>query len=288
MIVLEGAPILGWYLEVATLVIGMAGYVALLVQLVVTVRETQRRRLEDAHRQLATANAALERGARLLRRYVPAQLADQLFAERPADPRQERRTVTVFFSDIEGFSAVTDRLEAEEIARLLSEYRSAMVHIAERYDGTIDKFIGDGMMVLFGTPGPAHDANDARRAVEMALAMQAQIAALGHRWNTEGLAVPFRVRMGINTGVATVGSFAAAGRLEYTAIGTQVNLAARIQQRCQAGRVLLSHATWALVQGSVSCADVGEITVKGFHYPVRVYEAGGVDGGATVALRPTG
>jgi len=288
MIVVEGRAFLGWYLGIATLVIGMAGYVALLVQVVVTVRETQRRRLEAAHRHLASANAALERGASMLRRYVPAQLADQLFVERPMDPRQERRTVTVFFSDVEGFSAVTDRLEAEEIARLLSEYRSAMVHVAERYGGTVDKFIGDGMMVLFGVLGSAHDAADARRAVEMALSMQTQIAALGHRWHGEGIAVPFRVRMGINTGVATVGSFAAAGRLEYTAIGTQVNLAARIQQRCQAGRVLLSHATWALVQPAVPCTDVGEITVKGFHYPVRVYEACGVGGGTTVALRPAG
>ena len=127
-------------------------------------------------------------------------------------------------------------------------------------------------MVLFGAPGSAHVPEHAVRAVEMALAMQVRTADLARKWFDEGLEAPFRVRVGINTGPASVGSFGSAGRMDYTAIGNQVNLAARIQTQCPPGSVLISHSTWGLVKDHTDCTAMGEIAVKGIHYPVKVYE----------------
>ncbi len=102
--------------------------------------------------------------------------------------------------------------------------------------------------------------------------MQQRMEELGGKWFQEGIQTPFRIRIGINTGVASVGDFGSEGRTTYSAIGKQTNLAARIQDHCQPGKVLISHTTWALVKDEIPCEERGEIEVKGLHYPVRVYE----------------
>jgi class 3 adenylate cyclase len=112
--------------------------------------------------------------------------------------------------------------------------------------------------------------------VEMALEMQGEIAALGSRWAAAGFDQVFRVRMGINTGVASVGNFGSKGRVDYTAIGRQVNLAARLQASCEPGRILISHSTWLLVRDDIECTPREEITVKGARNPVRTYEVVGL------------
>ena len=264
---------LGWYLYTYITIFGVFTFVFLLLQLMVSVRETQQQRLEAAHQALGRANAKLARGTDLIRRYVPAQLAEQLLSGEPEVHRSHQRlTLTVFFSDIEGFTALVDQIEPEDASRLLNEYFSEMATIAERFGGTVDKFVGDAVMVLFGAPGPAHTREHAVRAVEMALAMQARTAELAGTWLDVGLQAPLRVRMGINTGPASVGNFGSAGRMDFTAIGNQVNLAARVQSHCPPGSVLITHSTWALVKDRIACAPAGDMTVKGIHYPVRVYE----------------
>lgn len=263
----------GWYVAVYVVALAVFVYVYMLVEFMVAIRQTQQRQLEAAHRELGTAKAMLERGTELIRRYVPAQLAEQLLsANDDAGSIHERRTLTIFFSDVEGFTKIVDQIEAEDASRILNEYLSEMVAIAEQFGGTIDKFVGDAIMVLFGAPGPPHVPEHAVRAVEMALAMQARTESLAAKWFSEGLETPFRVRVGINTGPASVGNFGSAGRMDYTAIGNQVNLAARIQTHCRAGSVLISHSTWGLVKDHVECTEAGDISVKGIHYPVKVYE----------------
>ena len=106
----------------------------------------------------------------------------------------------------------------------------------------------------------------------MALEMQARLASLQQTWLARGIEKPFRVRMGINTGQASIGNFGSQTRLEYTAIGRQVNLAARLQAQCEPGRVLLSHATWVFVRDEIPCVPKGEISLKGFREPVKAYE----------------
>ncbi|HVO28208.1 MAG TPA: adenylate/guanylate cyclase domain-containing protein, partial [Candidatus Margulisiibacteriota bacterium] len=155
---------------------------------------------------------------------------------------------------------------------LLNQYLSEMTAIAERHGATMDKFVGDAIMVFFGAPSATSDRDHALRAVRMAIEMQERLVALRDGWLAEGVERPFHVRMGINTGHASIGAFGSSTRLEYTAIGRQVNLAARLQAQCEPDRILLSHSTWALVQEEIVSLPKGEVSLKGFREPVRVYE----------------
>ena len=140
---------------------------------------------------------------------------------------------------------------------------------------TVNQFVGDGIMIFFGAPEATDDRDHALRSVRMALAMQRRMTELRAKWFGEGIQTPFRIRIGINTGVASVGDFGSEGRTTYSAIGNQTNLAARIQEQCEPGKVLISHTTWALVKDEIPYEERGEIVVKGLHYPVRVYEVTG-------------
>ena len=215
----------------------------------------------------------LARATRLIRRYVAGQVAERILAgEQEEVLRPERLKLTIFFSDVVGFTAAADRMEAEDLTGLLNEYLSEMARIADAYGATLNQFVGDAIMIFFGAPEATHDRDHALRAVHMALEMQRRMVELGEKWFEAGIQSPFRIRIGINTGVASVGDYGSEGRTTYSAIGNQTNLAARIQDHCEPGRVLISHTTWALVNDEVRCEERGEIQVKGLHYPVRVYE----------------
>lgn len=230
-------------------------------------------RWRDREVQLAQTSDQLAKANDLISRYVAAQVAQQILAGNyGAVDRHDRRKLTLFFSDIKGFSEVADTIEPEDLSRILNEYLSEMTEIAERYGATIDKFVGDAMMVFFGAPTATHERDHALRAVRMAIEMLARLGELRTKWLREGIEEPFQVRVGINTGVASVGNFGSKGRVDYTAIGRQVNLAARLQVNCDPGKILLSHSTWSLVQDDIACVPKGEIQVKGFHAPVKVYE----------------
>lgn len=232
-----------------------------------------RRRIAVQEAALREQADVLDRANRLISRYVPAQVASRILAGDDTVERLDRRKITVFFSDVVGFSDLADRVEAEDFARVLNEYLAEMTAIADAHGGTVDKFMGDAIVVLFGAPVRGGEREHALAAVRMALAMQARMAVLRERWLREGIEEPFQIRIGVNTGVASVGNFGSRGRMDYTAIGRQVNLAARLQTACEPGRVLVSHATWALVETEIPCEARGAIQVKGVHHPVRVYEA---------------
>lgn len=215
----------------------------------------------------------LQRAQQLIRRYVPAQLADQIMSGNyQPDAKSERRNLTLFFSDVEGFTNASDELDPEQLAVLLNEYLSEMAEIADRHGATLNQFVGDGIMIFFGAPTATNDKDHALRAVRMSLAMQCRMAELQQVWFKRGFQRPFRIRIGINTGYASVGDYGSRGRAVYSAIGLQTNLAARIQAQCEPGRILISHSTWALVHEEIPCEPKAEIQVKGIHYPVKVYE----------------
>ena len=180
----------------------------------------------------------------------------------------ERRKVTLFFSDVVGFTNSADQMEPEDLASLLNEYLGEMSKIADAFGATVNQFVGDGIMIFFGAPEATSDSDHALRAVRMSLTMQQRMSELGEKWFAEGIQTPFRIRIGINTGMASVGDFGSEGRTTYSAIGNQTNLTARIQDHCEPGKVLISHTTWALVKDEIACEDRGEITVKGIHYPM--------------------
>jgi adenylate cyclase len=171
-----------------------------------------------------------------------------------------------------GFTEAADQMEPEDLSALLNEYLSEMAGIADAFGATVNQFVGDGIMIFFGAPEATTDRDHALRAVHMALAMQRRMGELCEKWFKEGIQTPFRARIGINTGVASVGDFGSEGRTTYSAIGNQTNLTARIQAHCEPGKALISHTTWALVKDEIPCDERGEIEVKGLHYPVRIYE----------------
>jgi class 3 adenylate cyclase len=253
---------------------GATDMMALLVILVLVDYITERWRAHQA--DLARASEQLARANDFISRYIASQLAEQirLGNVEPLE-RHERRRLTLFFSDIKGFTEAAERLEPEDLSNVLNLYLSEMTAIAERHGATIDKFVGDGMMIFFGAPLPAEEHDQAVRAVRMALEMQRRIGDLDPMWRKAGLVSSLEVRMGINTGQASVGNFGSKGRVDYTAIGRQVNLAARLQAACTPGRILISRATWLLVQDAIDAESIGAIEVKGFQRPVEVYEVVG-------------
>lgn len=232
-------------------------------------------RWKHDERALAKTSEQLARANEVISRYVASQLAQRIMAGDGSVEQHARRRLTLFFSDIKGFATIADRMEPEDLSEMLNEYLSEMCAIGERYGGTIDKFIGDAIMIFFGAPALLDDRQQARRAVDMAVAMQERLVELNAGWQRRGIEEPFQIRIGINTGQASIGTFGSKGRMDYTAIGRQVNLAARLQTACEPGKVLLSHSTWVLVQDEIACVPKGEIEVKGFHAPVRVYEVDG-------------
>jgi adenylate cyclase len=260
-----------WSMLAAVAVIGAFNFFP--IQLAVTARVTQERRLRAAHDALARIQERLEHANALIGRYVPTQLATKILdGSYDATRRPERRKLTLFFSDITGFTAAADQMEPEDLAQLLNQYLAEMAAIADRFGATVNQFVGDGIMAFFGAPDATNDRDHALRCVRMALAMQARMGELRARWFEEGIQTPFAIRIGINTGLASVGDFGSEGRITYSAIGNQTNLTARVQAACEPGRVLVTHTTWALVKDAISCKEKGELSVKGLHYPVRVYE----------------
>ena len=234
-------------------------------------------RWRDRDAKLAIASDELARAHETISRYVASQFAEQVHSGNYEGVHGHcRRRLTLFFSDVEGFATTADEVEPEDLSSMLNEYLGAMTVIGQKYGATIDKFVGDAIMIFFGAPTATDDRDQAVRAVRMAIEMQQRMSELRRKWRADGTERPFRIRIGINTGQATIGSFGSPGRMDYTAIGRQVNLAARLQAHCDPGRILLSHSTWTLVGDDIACVSKGEIQLKGFIRPVKVYEIAGV------------
>ena len=256
---------------------------AVCVSLCVLLQRT--RRNQDA--QLRLAHSALEKANRLIRRYLPAKLAEAISSGRYVEAaKPERRKLTIVSIGIEDFALVAEELEAEDLASVLSQYVSEMFAIAERHDGSVNHVVGDGILILFGAPHGTDDRDDALRAVRLAQEVQDRVAAMRDMWSRHGLDKPFQSRIGLNTGYISVGDFGSQGRKVYSAVGLQTNIAERIQAQCPPGAVLLSRATWALVNGAVRTTQHGEIQVVGIAHPVLLY-ALVRDGEPVVTAGPT-
>lgn len=168
-----------------------------------------------------------------------------------------------------------DNLESEELTNVLNHYLTEMSTIALEYGATIDKYIGDAIMLFFGDPETKGVKEDAKACVMMAIAMQRRMRELEYEWRTRGLERPFRIRMGICTGFCTVGNFGSQDRMDYTIIGNEVNLAARLESAAEAGSILLAHETNSLVQDIVLTEEQPPMTVKGFVRPINNYKVVG-------------
>jgi class 3 adenylate cyclase len=210
-------------------------------------------------------------------RYLSPQIYKSIFSgQKDVTIHTERKKLTIFFSDIKDFTATTERLQPEQITRLLNEYFTEMSNIALKHGGTIDKFVGDAMLIFFGDPESKGEAEDAKACMRMAAEMQHRVAELNAKWRNEGVEHPFRVRMGINTGFCNVGNFGSADRMDYTIIGAEANLAARLQSVAEAGHIVVSYETYALVRDIVVAHALPPITMKGVSREVIPYSVEGM------------
>jgi len=228
--------------------------------------------LDEQRGLVEEKNAKLESLSSKLSKYLAPQVYQSIFSsEQDVSLETKRKKLTVFFSDIKDFTQITDDLEAEDLAGLLNEYFSEMSQIALKHGATIDKFIGDAMLMFFGDPETRGVAEDAKACVRMAIAMQRRMAELEAIWRARGHEHPFRMRIGINTGFCNVGNFGSAARMDYTIIGGEVNLAARLENQADPGGILLSYETFALVRDMVEAEEQPSIEAKGIRREIRPF-----------------
>jgi class 3 adenylate cyclase len=233
---------------------------------------------------IAKANADLERNNEFLAtlsmkisRYLSPQVYKSIFSgQKEVAIQTERKRLTIFFSDIKDFAAATERLQPEQITALLNEYFTEMSAIAEAHGGTIDKFIGDAMLIFFGDPETQGETEDARACLSMAFDMQRRLAVLDAKWRNEGIENPFQVRMGINTGFCNVGNFGSQDRMQYTIIGAEANLAARLQSIAEPGQIVISYETYSAVRDMVNARPLAPIRVKGVGREITPYAVKGL------------
>lgn len=219
-------------------------------------------------------NRVLEAISKGLGKYMSPQLYQAIFSgEQQVEIATKRKKLTVFFSDIVNFTEITDQLEPEVLTALLNEYLTEMSKIALDHGGTIDKFIGDAVVIYFGDPISKGVKEDASACVRMAIAMQHRLIDIQQGWQDRGLIdQPFQARVGINTGYCTVGNFGSDERMDYTIIGSTVNLAARLESRAEAGGILLGNETHSLVKDWLHADEQKAIIMKGFHKPFRTFK----------------
>lgn len=235
-------------------------------------------RLSDkSQKKLSVANAKLANFSTKLSKYFSPEVYNSLFTgELDVKVQTQRKLLTIFFSDLEGFTELTERLEPEVLTDLLTHYLTEMSKIALRWGGTIDKYIGDAIMIFFGDPASKGEKADAVNCVRMAMEMVDQLAEVRAIWKDKGLALPLNARMGIHTGICTVGNFGSENRLDYTVIGNGVNLASRLESNAKPNSILISEDTYLHVRSEINCSKNNTIKVKGVSYPVQTYKVEGL------------
>ena len=243
--------------------------------------------LNDAHQELENLNinlekkveertSELEKLSKKLSKYFSPQVYDSIFSGKlDVRVQTKRKPLTVFFSDLQGFTELTERLEPEVLTELLTQYLTKMSNIAIKWGGTIDKFIGDAILIFFGDPTTKGNTEDAVACVSMGLEMLEELNKLRILWRKRGLVKPLNARIGIHTGVCTVGNFGSEDRLDYTIIGNGVNLASRLESNSNINKILLSEDTYLLIKNEIMCEKKEAINVKGISYPVQTYEVTG-------------
>ena len=242
----------------------------------------QRKRLHDQVRAQASELAAwnrtleervqqqlaeIERVSRL-KRFLSPQVANLILTSGDDSVlASHRRAITVLFCDLRGFTAFSETADPEEVMSVLAEYHAVLGSLIHKYEGTVERFAGDAIMVLFNDPLPCPDPS--RRAVEMAIEMRDQVGAVAAKWRKRGHELGFGI--GIAHGYATLGRIGFEGRFDYGAVGPVVNLAARLCADAKDGQILIESKVQAAIEACIATEDAGELLLKGFHRPVRAF-----------------
>lgn len=241
--------------------------------------QAQTAQLQEQTEQLSSWNQLLEQRVTdqlqeiermsRLQRFLAPQVA-KMIASSDAPEAQlssHRRDITVMFCDLRGFTAFTESTEPEEVMGVLHEYHEGLGELIFRYEGTLERFLGDGIIIVFNDPIPCADHTE--RAVGLALDMRTAVERLAKEWRRKGHVLGFGI--GIASGYATLGQIGFEHRREYTAIGSVINLASRLCSEAQAGQIVISQRAFSSVEGSVEAVPIGDLTLKGFNRSVPAY-----------------
>jgi adenylate cyclase len=215
--------------------------------------------------------AEIERIGRL-KRFLAPQVAQLVSSGDERVLESHRREVTIVFCDLRDFTPFSETAEPEEVITVLREYHETLGALIDKFEGTIERFAGDGLLVLFNDPLPCADPS--ARAVRMAVEMCEQVAKLAARWRSQGHELGFGI--GIAHGYATLGCVGFEGRFQYSATGTVPNLASRLCDQARNGQILVDAKVHAQVKGLAEMESVGELSLKGFHRPVKVFNVRGL------------
>ena len=222
---------------------------------------------DSLERRVAEQVVQIERASRL-KRFLSPQVADLVLASPNLEPLEShRREVTVVFCDLRGFTAFAETTEPEEVMTVLREYHAALGALIHEFEGTLERFVGDGVLVLFNDPMPCPDP--CLRGARMAWAMRVRIKELAARWRASGHTLGFGV--GIAHGYATLGSIGFEGRSDYSAIGTVVNLAARLCAEAGDGHILVDSKVRTAIEDAATLEPAGDFVLKGFHRAVPAF-----------------
>jgi class 3 adenylate cyclase len=244
-----------------------------------TVKE-QAVKLKEQTEQLSTWNQTLEERVATqlaeidrigrLQRFLAPQVAQMIASSDTPESVLEshRREVTVVFCDLRGFTAFTETSEPEEVMAVLHDYHEGLGELIFRHEGTLDRFAGDGIMIVFNDPITCADHTE--RAVKLALEMRDRVEKLAQQWQRKGHTLGFGV--GIAAGYATLGQIGFERRREYTAIGSVINLASRLCDEAKPGQIIIGQRAFGAVEHNVESKPVGELTLKGFAKPVTAHE----------------
>jgi class 3 adenylate cyclase/PAS domain-containing protein len=234
--------------------------------------------LKQREQDLTEKSAALAALSSKLAKYLAPQVYDSIFTgQQDVKIVSKRKKLTVCFSDLVGFTEITDKMESEDLTQLLNHYLTEMSKIALQYGATIDKYVGDAIVMFFGDPTTLGVKEDALACVQMAIAMQQRVGELAEELRNGGvIETPLHCRIGIHTGYCTVGNFGSEDRMDYTMVGGTVNLASRLEHEAPPGGVLISFETYAHVKDDVRCEERGHVQVKGIAQPVATYTVVGL------------
>ena len=205
-----------------------------------------------------------------LQRFLAPQVAKMIASSDAPESvlTSHRREVTVVFCDLRGFTAFTETSEPEEVMGVLHEYHESLGELIFRYEGTLDRFAGDGIMIIFNDPIPCADHTE--RAVHLALDMRGRVETLSQQWRRKGHVLGFGV--GIASGYATLGQIGFEQRREYTAIGSVINLASRLCDEARPGQIVIGQRAFSSIEQHVESTSIGELSLKGFAKPIAAYE----------------
>lgn len=234
--------------------------------------------LSAKYQSLLSLNNELKLKTFRLSKYLSPVLRKGILAGKDVRVTAQEKPLTIFFSDMQGFSKMSEVLNAEQLTWVINSYLTEMSEIVFRFGGTLDKVIGDSLMVFFGDPDSRGEVNDATACVCMALAMSEAMEGLKQRWMARGIIEPPSLRMGIHSGICKVGNFGTENRLEYTVLGKAVNLASHLESTAKANEIIISQQTFELVKDLVHCVKREPVRVKGFTNSLNAYSAVGIIG----------